>query len=309
MWRIGHAQDHQKGTGCSVIVFPEGATASCDIRGGAPGSREIALLEPECTVDKITAIVLSGGSARGLSAADGVMRYCEERGWGFDSGYGVVPIVAAACLFDLPCGDAEAWPDPAMGSEACMEARPMEDSPMGNIGAGTGATVGKYYGMEKAMKSGFGWAKKVTGNLEVCALAAVNAFGAVRDLSGGFMAGALVGDRILDPGTMTGPGDIWNAWGKNTTLGAIVTNAILDKAECRRVAIMAQTGISCSVFPVHTPFDGDAVFCASTGSEKADPILAGWLAASAMEEAVRNAVLFARPAYGYRSFSDIRRSP
>lgn len=306
MWRIGHAQDHEKGTGCTVIIFPEGATASCDIRGGAPGTREIALLAPDCMVERITAIVLAGGSARGLSAADGVMRYCEERGWGFDSGYGVVPIVPAACLFDLPCGEADAWPDPAMGSEACMEARPLEESPMGNVGAGTGATVGKYYGMAKAMKSGFGWAKKVSGPFEVCAVAAVNAFGAVRDCSGGFMAGALDGDNILDPGSMTGSGDIWNDWGKNTTLGAVVTNVALDKAECRRVAIMAQAGLSSSIFPVHTPFDGDSVFCASAGNEKAETILAGWLAASAMEEAVRNAVLFARAAYGFKSFSDIR---
>ncbi len=307
MWRIGHAQDHEKGTGCTVLVFPEGATASCDIRGGAPGTREIALLGPEFTVDRINALVLSGGSARGLSAADGVMRYCEERGWGFDSGFGVIPIVPAACLFDLSCGGSSAWPDPSMGMEACLEARPIQESPMGNCGAGTGATVGKYSGIERSMKSGLGWARKVSGELEVFAVAVVNAFGAVRDLSGGFMAGALVEDSIIDPGTMSGSGEIWNEWGKSTTLAAVVTNARVSKAACSRIAIMGQAALAGVIFPFNTPFDGDTVFCASVGEREFPTILVGWLAASALEEAVRNAVLYARSAYGFVSFSDLGR--
>lgn len=305
MWLIGHAQDHERGTGCTVLIFPEGAVASCDVRGGAPGTRETALLAPECLVEKVTAIVLSGGSARGLSAADGVMRFCEEKGWGFDTGFGVVPIIPAACLFDLSCGDMTAWPDDAMGREASISARSLEESPMGNIGAGTGATVGKYTGLERAMKSGFGWGKRVSGSLEVSAVVAVNAFGAVKDDSGKFIAGAQEEGKVVDPRSLFETGGVWNGWGRNTTIGAVVTNALLDKSSCRRVAIMGHTGLASSIFPVHTPFDGDTVFCASTSETPADTVLVGTMAAAAMAEAVQNAVLSARSAYGLKSAADI----
>lgn len=306
MWRIGHAQDHEKGTGCTVLIFPDGATASCDIRGGAPGTRETVLLAPECTIEKINALVLTGGSARGLSAADGVMRYCEERGWGFDSGFGVIPLVPAACLFDLGCGEPSVWPEPSMGMEACLGARPIEESPMGNCGAGTGATVGKYSPVGNAMKSGLGWSRKESGKLEVCAVTAVNAFGAVRDLSGGFMAGALDGNRIIDPGSISGPGKVWDEWGRSTTLAAIVTNARLDKAACKRIALMGQAGLAGAISPFNTPFDGDSVFCAATDEIESPTVLVGWLAALALEEAARNAVLHAKSAFGFISFSDLR---
>ncbi len=305
MWRIGHAQDHEKGTGCTVLLFPEGACASCDVRGGAPGTRETDLLAPECLVDRITAIVLSGGSARGLSSADGVMRFCEEKGWGFDTGFGIVPIVPAACLFDLPCGESGAWPDIFMGREACLSARGLDESPMGNVGAGTGATVGKYAGLDKAMKSGFGWSKKTSGSLEVSAVVAVNAFGAIRGTSGNFIAGAVDEGRIIDPCSLFEKGGIWSGWGKNTTIGAIVTNASLDKAQCRRVAIMGQTGLGATIFPVNSPFDGDTVFCAATFETHAEMILVGALAADAMAEAVRNAVTGTRSAFGLPATVDL----
>lgn len=305
MWTIGHAQDHKKGTGCTVLIFPEGAVASCDIRGGAPGTRETALLAPECLVEKVNAIVLSGGSAKGLSAADGVMRFCEDKGWGFETGFGVVPIVPAACLFDLPCGDRLAWPDMAMGMEACISAAPPRESLMGNIGAGTGATVGKYAGLERAMKSGFGWCKKISGSLEVTAVVAVNAFGAVRDPSGNFIAGSLDEGRIIDPRSLFEAGGVWNGWGKNTTIGVVVTNASLDKSACRRVAIMSHTGLASAIFPVHTPFDGDTVFCAATAEIYGETVLVGSMAAVAMTEAVQNAVLSACGAYGLKSAKDI----
>ncbi|MDO9508552.1 MAG: P1 family peptidase [Thermovirgaceae bacterium] len=305
MWTIGHAQDHGRGTGCTVLIFPEGATASCDVRGGAPGTRETALLAPECLVEKVTAIVLSGGSARGLAAADGVMRFCEDKGWGFDTGFGIVPIIPAACLFDLSCGDPDAWPDPAMGREASISARSLEESPMGNVGAGTGATVGKYTGLERAMKSGFGWCKKVSGSLEVSAVVAVNAFGAVRDASGKFIAGALDDGKVIDPRSLFETGGVWSGWGKNTTIGVVVTNASLDKSGCRRVAIMGHTGLASAIFPVHTPFDGDTLFCAATAETSADTVLVGTMAAAAMAEAVQNAVLSARKAYGLKSALDI----
>lgn len=305
MWTIGHAQNHEKGTGCTVLIFPEGATTSCDVRGGAPGSRETALLAPECLVEKVTAIVLSGGSAKGLSAADGVMQFCEEKGWGFDTGFGIVPIVPAACLFDLSCGDPSAWPDAAMGREACMSARFVEESLMGNVGAGTGATVGKYAGLERAMKSGFGWCKKTSGLLEVTAVVAVNAFGAVRDFSGKNIAGALDDGKVIDPRSLFETGGVWSGWGKNTTIGAVITNASLDKSDCKRVAIMGHAGLASVIFPIHTPFDGDTVFCSATAETHAETVLVGSIASEAMTMAVRNAVLSARGAYGLKSARDL----
>ncbi|GAB6280512.1 MAG: P1 family peptidase [Thermovirga sp.] len=288
-----------------MLLFPEGAVASCDIRGGAPGTRETALLAPECLVEKVTAITLSGGSAKGLSAADGVMRFCEDKGWGFDTGFGIVPIVPAACLFDLSCGDRLACPDLAMGREACMSARSIEESPMGNVGAGTGATVGKYAGLERAMKSGFGWCKKVFGALEVTVVVAVNAFGAVRNSSGDFIAGALDDGRVIDPSSLFHTAGVWNGWGRNTTIGAVVTNAILDKSACRRVAIMGHTGLASAIFPVHSPFDGDTVFCAATAVTRAETVLVGSIASAAMTEAVQIAVLAARGAYGLKAAQDL----
>lgn len=305
MWYIGHAQDHESGTGCTVLIFPDGAVASCDIRGGAPGTRETALLAPECMVEKITAIVLSGGSAKGLSSADGVMSFCEEKGWGFDTGFGIVPIIPAACLFDLSCGDPAVSPNAEMGRDACMNAGKIEESPMGNIGAGTGATIGKYAGIERSMKSGFGWCKKVFGSLEVTAVVAVNAFGAVRNPAGEFVAGALDNGRLIAPHSLFETGGIWSGWGKNTTIGAIVTNASLDKSACRRVAIMGHSGLASAIFPVHTPFDGDTVFCVATGAGCAETVLVGSIASEAMNEAVQNAVISASSAYGLRSFQDL----
>jgi L-aminopeptidase/D-esterase-like protein len=233
------------------------------------------------------------------------MRFCEEKGWGFDTGFGVVPIVPAACLFDLSCGDSGAWPDIAMGREACILARGLDESPMGNVGAGTGATVGKYAGLEKAMKSGFGWSRKTSGSLEVSAVVAVNAFGAIRGISGDFIAGAVDEGRIIDPCSLFEKGGIWSGWGKNTTVGAIVTNASMDKAQCRRVAIMGQTGLGASIYPVNTPFDGDTVFCAATNETRAEMILVGALAAEAMAEAVRNAVTMSRSAFGLPAMADL----
>lgn len=289
IWLAGHDQNVKGGTGCTVLLFPRGAVAGVDVRGGAPGTRETALLEPHCLVEKISAVVLTGGSAWGLAAADGVMRFCGEKGWGFDTGFGVVPIVPSACLFDMAFGEPVS-PDADMGYRACVAAAGLEDLPVGSVGAGCGATVGKYAGLDKAVKSGFGWARVSGDGFEVAALVAVNAFGAVRDDRGGYLAGAASNDGgVIDPLKVISGGSHWNDWGKNTTLAAIVTSARLDKPSCRRVAMMAHDGMADALFPVHTPYDGDTVFCASTGETEGGVLEVGTLARAALAKAIRRA--------------------
>lgn len=299
LFLVGHASDRTGGTGVTVVLFPEGAVVGCDVRGGAPGTRETDLLDPACFMEEVHAIVLTGGSAFGLAAADGVMQYCEKRGWGFDSGWGRIPIIPAACLFDLSVGDSRARPDPGMGLEACEKAGLLERSPMGNVGAGTGASVGKYSAPSRAMKSGIGWSTLERSGLQVSALVAVNAFGAARDEQGGLIAGARNQDGgILDPAESLAEGESPACWGRNTTIGVVVTNAALTKAQCRRVAIEGQDGYADALFPVHTRFDGDTLFCAATRRVEADPLLVGVMARTAVAEAIRSAVRSASSAYG-----------
>ena len=299
MFLVGHASDVEGGTGVSVLLFPGGAVIGCDVRGGAPGTRETDLLDPSCFMERGNALVLTGGSAFGLASVDGVMRFCERRGWGFDSGYGLVPIVPAACLFDLAVGDSQRRPGAQMGLEACDKALPLEESPMGNVGAGTGASIGKYGDPCRAMKSGLGWHTAEAAGLRVSAVVAVNAFGAARDGNGMFFAGQRALDgSIVPPACDLLGGEMPGAWGKNTTLGAVVTNAILTKAQCRRVAMEAQDGFAEALWPVHTNFDGDTVFCASTGGVESDPFKVAILARISVAEAIRSAVRTASPAYG-----------
>ena len=299
MFLVGHASDFKGGTGVSVLLFPEGAVMGCDVRGGAPGTRETDLLDPSCFMERGNALVLTGGSAFGLASADGVMRFCARRGWGFDTGYGVVPIVPAACLFDLAVGDAEARPDAGMGLEACESALSLEESPMGNVGAGTGASIGKYGDPRRAMKSGLGWFTAEAAELRVSAVVAVNAFGAARDESGIFIAGErdLEGSVVHPLNALLG-GETPGAWGKNTTIGAIVTNAFLTKAQCRRAAMEGHDGYADALWPVHTRNDGDTLFCASTGEIGADPFMVGILARISVAGAIRAAVRSASTAYG-----------
>ncbi|WP_029165192.1 P1 family peptidase [Aminiphilus circumscriptus] len=304
---IGHAQDEGGGTGCTVLLFPEGATASCDVRGGAPGGRETALLDPACSVERIDALLFTGGSAFGLDAASGVVAFCEERGWGFDVGVGVVPIVSGACIFDLSVGNPRSRPDRAMGLAACNAAKLWSESPLGNVGVGSGASVGKYLGPEGAMKGGFGWARADVGDVTVLAVAAVNPLGAVREESGAFLAGAVRNGTILSPlealrGGVRGEDELW---GRNTTLAAVVTNARLSKSECRRVAIMGHDGLAAAIFPVHTPFDGDTVFCVSVGTVAGDPLLVGTVGTSLVAEAIRRGVREAVGAYGLSAAREI----
>jgi len=292
--KVGHAQDLEAATGCTVILREEGATVGVDVRGGAPGTRETDLLNPVNLVEKVHAVFLSGGSAFGLDVAGGIMRYLEERNIGFDVQVTRVPIVCGAVLFDLTIGDHRIRPDGAMGYEACVNASRAE-SRQGSIGAGTGATVGKILGMERAMKSGLGWYALQAGELKVGALVAVNCLGDVMDpATGEKVAGPLNEDRTSLLSTeeimVESCAEKRNLFAGNTTIGVVATNAGLTKAQATKLASMAQNGYARTMRPAHTMFDGDTIFAAATGQIEADLSVVGLLAARVMERAVVRAV-------------------
>ncbi len=294
-FKLGHAQDREAMTGCSVILAPDGAAAGCDVRGGSPATRETDLLSPEKAVDKIFAVCLSGGSAFGLDAASGVMGFLEAQGKGFDTPAGVVPIVCAASLFDLALGDGSVRPDAAMGYEAAKNAFLGKPFMQGSVGAGTGASVGKLYGMDRASKSGIGYFACREGDLAVGAIVAVNALGDVYDEDGEQIAGLLSKD--LDEFISTEDEIInnWNvrhdAFKGNTTIGCILTNAKLSKAECGKIATLGHNGLARAIRPVHTAFDGDTLFCMASGRVEADPLAVGVLAERMVAKAIKNAVI------------------
>ncbi len=306
---IGHAQNEAAGTGCTVILCEAGASAGVDVRGGAPGTRETDLLDPVNHVEKIHGVLLGGGSAYGLDAAGGVMAYLEERGVGFDVGVARVPIVAGAVLFDLNCGDPKTRPDKAMGYEACLNtARPLRQ---GSVGAGTGATVGKMLGMEKAMKGGFGSACFKLGELLLGAVVAVNCLGDVVDpKSGLIIAGACCPEsgKILDceASLLENYQSGFDPFKGNTTIGCIISNARLNKAQAEKLAGIAHNGYARSIRPAHTQFDGDTIFALGAGEVEADLNLLGVLAARAMEEAVLNAVREATSLHGFKAWRDLQ---
>ena len=309
--RLGNAQDLTAATGCTVILCPEGATAGVDVRGGAPGTRETDLLKPENLVEKIHGLVLAGGSAYGLAAASGVMSYLEENGFGFDVGVARVPIVPAAVLFDLPCGDARVRPDQAMGFQACRNSE-TERFATGSVGAGTGATVGKVYGMDKAMKGGLGAYCVRIGGLVVGAVVAVNCLGDVIDpASGQIVAGAVQLDpfRFLDSeaGLLQQCELTGNRFTGNTTIGAIITSAGLSKAQATKVASMAHDGYARTMRPAHTLLDGDTIFTLAVGDVAADISAVGALAAKVMEQAVLTAVQSATALAGFPCCQDVQR--
>ncbi len=310
---VGHAQDEEALTGCTVILCRKGAVAGVDQRGGAPGTRETDLLKPVNLVEKIHAIVLAGGSAFGLDAASGVMRYLEEQKIGFDTGVARVPIVPAAILFDLALGRPDRRPDAEMGYRAAAAASPAA-FPEGNIGAGTGASVGKIFGMGQAMKSGLGTASLEIGNgILVAALMVVNAFGDVIDPANGqIIAGARstqIGPlRLGTPGqfadtlqvmkTLPGRTIMKLATRSNTVLGVVATNARLTKSEATRLAQMAQDGLARAIRPAHTMLDGDTIFALSTGNKSVDLSTLGAFAAEAVSLAILRAVKMAASAGG-----------
>lgn len=306
---LGNAQDTVAATGCTVIICPEGAVAGVDVRGGAPGTRETDLLKPENYVERIHAVLLAGGSAYGLDAAAGVMQYLEAAGIGFDVGVAKVPIVAGAVLFDLPCGDASVRPDKAMGHAACVAAA-NGDFSTGSVGAGTGATVGKVFGMEHAMKGALGTYCVKVGNLILGAVVAVNCLGDVVDPDNGeILAGARRRDTGVfmncEAGLLAQAETSANLFAGNTTIGAILTNANLTKAQATKVASMAQDGYARTMRPSHTMLDGDTIFALSVGQVQADISAVGALAAQVMAKAVVCAVKEATTLAGYPCFKDI----
>ena len=306
--RVGH--DTLEGTGCTVILTEAGATAGVDVRGSAPGTRETDLLNPVNTVDRVQAILLSGGSAFGLEAATGVVRYLEEKGLGYNTRHGPVPIVPAAILYDLGIGDPRIRPDQASGYRACSRASsgPIAE---GNVGAGTGATIGKAFGMARAMKAGIGSTSVKVGELTVAALAAVNAVGDIVDPhSGKLVAGARTpdGQSLINTMSQIRNGKVGSLPGRlqNTTLAVVATNARLDKTELTKVAQMSHDGFARAINPVHTPSDGDTVFALSTG----EPVdarlgLVGALAAEATSRAIVRAALTARGIVGFPAACDL----
>jgi L-aminopeptidase/D-esterase-like protein len=294
---VGHFTHAQRRTGCTVVLCPQGVVAGVDVRGGAPGTRETDLLRPENLVERVHAILLTGGSAFGLDAAGGVMRWLEERGHGFPVGPARVPIVPAAVIFDLWHGDPSSRPDASAGRAAC-EAATTEPPAQGSVGAGAGAAVGKLFGIERAMAGGVGTASVRVAGVTVAALVVVNATGDVIDPSDGqVLAGArrsasglhTVGTaQALLRGEL--PPRLWP--GTATTIGVIATDAALDKAQCTKLAAMAHDGLARSIVPAHTPFDGDTLFALATGSAPttASPALLGALAAEVTARAVVHAV-------------------
>jgi len=310
---VGQAQDMEALTGCTVILCRKGAVGGVDVRGSAPGTRETDLLDPVNLVNKVHAIVLAGGSAFGLDAASGVMKYLAEQKIGFGLGASRVPIVPAAILFDLGLGKTRHPPDLEMGYTAAASAKtgPIEE---GNAGAGTGATVGKIFGMAGAMKSGLGTASLgIGGGVIVGAIVAVNAIGdVVEPGSGQILAGAR--PAKMGPLKLGGQGPFANtmdvmksfagrtilgvASRSNTVIAVVATNARFTKAEATKMAQMAQDGLARCIRPAHTMLDGDTVFALATGQKKANVSVVGAFAAEALAQAIVRAVKAARPAGG-----------
>ncbi len=305
--RVGHATDLEAATGCTVVLCERGAVGGVEVRGFAPGTRETDLLHPLATVQEVHAVLLAGGSAFGLAAADGVMRYLEERGVGFETGAARVPIVPTAVIYDLALGRADVRPGPEMGYLACEAATrgPVEE---GTVGAGTGATVGKLLGPAGAMKGGVGtWSVRLAGGAVVAALLVVNAVGDVVDGDGRILAGArdpqtgtFVGSAsLLDRGVRFGPVG-------NTVIGVVATNARLDKVATNRLARLAHHGISRAISPSHTSLDGDTVFALATGSVEAPYDAVAAAVPEVVAEAIRRAVRFARGIHGTPGLADGR---
>lgn len=302
---VGQAQDQKALTGCTVVMCIDGAVGGVDQRGGAPGTRETDALRPMHLVEKIHAVVLAGGSAFGLDASTGVMRFLEEKKVGFDTGFAKVPIVASAVIFDLGIGDPKTRPDADMGYLACSNAsrnRPSE----GNYGAGIGATVGKILGMKYAMKSGIGTASKDLGSgIIVGAITAVNAFGDVVDPETNRMIAGVQIPAIMNKNakvskssnptldllsSFLGSASVKFTARQNTVIGVVATNAILTKEAANKVAQMAHNGIARTIRPAHTMMDGDTIFVLASGKKKADISIIGSFAAEVVAESIISAV-------------------
>jgi len=307
---VGHATNEEAGTGCTVIVCPEGAVGGVDVRGGAPATRETDLLRPEEAVQQLHAVVLSGGSAYGLAASVGVAEELERREIGLDVMVARVPIVSGACLFDLVCGKADVRPDAAMGAQAVANAFEGKDMPLerGNVGAGTGCTVGKVAGPQRAMKAGLGECVKSAGNLVCGAVAAVNAVGNVVDpITQEPIAGVLSSDgtKVITFEEAMAEATAAMPLRTNTTISCVVTNARLTKAQATKVAQMSADAYAHAIRPTHTTNDGDTIFVMATGEVDAEVDIVGMLATSALEGALADGARMAKDAYGYKGAASL----
>ncbi len=298
-FKVGHYTDLENMTGCTVILCPPKTRASCEVRGASPGSRELALLAPDKSMQEVHAILLAGGSAFGLAAADGVMKWLEEHDVGYQTPWVKVPIVPTAVVFDLNVGSAAVRPDATAGYKACQSAT-SGSFQEGNVGAGCGTTVGKWKGPEFWMKGGVGSASKTVGDLVVGVLAVVNAVGDIYDSNGKIIAGARKpsGEFFAEsePVRMFARGKVLEK--TNTTLVVAATNAAFSKVELHRIAQRMHDGMARAITPVHTSFDGDVSFACSWGTLSADLDLVAELAAELSAESIRRAVKSAKAIAG-----------
>ena len=307
---IGQVENTDAGTGVTVFISEKGMRAGLDVRGGGPASRESQMLNPLMAMQRIHAVVLAGGSAFGLGAADGVMRYLEEHGIGFDTGFAKVPLVVQSDIYDLSVGRADVRPDAAMGYEAAKAALESPNYKDGNFGAGCGASVGKIRGMATAMKTGIGSYAVEIGELKVGAVVVLNALGDVFDWKKGTQAaGLLAADGRHFADTMEAMCEsiraVENKFTGNTTLGIVITNAHFDKSALCKIAGMAHDGYARAINPVHTSADGDSIYAVSVGDVSADRDLVGALGAEVIGEAILRAVSSAESAYGLKSAGDM----
>lgn len=314
--RIGHFSDEEAATGCTVLIAEEGMAAAVDIRGGGPASRESALLEPLASAEMIHAIMLSGGSAFGLEAGCGAAKYLEEKGIGFDTGYAKVPLICQSCIYDLGIGRTDVRPDIQMGYLACKDAYEKDErTSMGNIGAGTGATVGKAMGAQRMMKGGLGSCGLQVGGLKVGALVVVNALGDIYDsetrkkiagMRNETGDGFEDGEQALLSGLAKQEGD--NLFTANTTIGIVLCNANFHKMQLRRVASAAHNAYARTIRPVHTSADGDSIYAAAVGKKKieANVDMVSLMAVRAMEKAVNRAVTSAECLHGVPAAQDLQ---
>ena len=306
---IGQTEDADAGTGITVFISKAGMPAGLDVRGGGPASRESELLNPLAAAQEIHAIVLAGGSAFGLGAADGVMEYLEKNDIGYDTGYARVPLVVQSDLYDLSVGDSTVRPDSEMGYEAARLACEASNYKDGNFGAGCGASVGKIAGMETAMKSGIGSYAIEIGDLKIGAVVAVNALGDIYDWrTGEKLAGLLTEDKQGFRDTLEymsqDVSSKENKFTGNTTIGVVITNASFNKTQLCKIAGMTHDGYARSIRPVHTSADGDSIYAVSVGDLNADQDLVGSYAALVMSEAIKRAVMNSESAYGLISAKD-----
>lgn len=304
-FKVGHWSDFESLTGCTVVLCPPKTIGGCDVRGSSPGSRELALLASEKTMQEVHAVLLTGGSAFGLAAADGVMRFLDEQKIGYQTPWVKVPIVPAAVVFDLNIGSFHAWPTAENGYQACVAAR-ADQIPQGTVGAGTGATVGKWAGPDTRMKGGVGHATLSYGDIVVTAIAVVNAVGDIITESGAILAGA----RSKE-GAWLAESDMFRVLARtrptllaHTTLVALLTNSRLTKVEANRLAQRGHDGMARAIKPVHTSYDGDIVFGLAGGEAGGKFDLVAEMGAEATADAIRNAVRSATSVDGARACNE-----